>query len=157
MYLAPGAFAPPCSQSCPVHHVPDHWPRGIWILQKGELFPSLWISQSGSPLALQAWGSAEREPARPPAPSGTQCANSILGKEKDLFPAVTLVLACVYWWQQGQLLLGLAVPRKVHCIQLIRDWEKSAWTSALNFTVCVVLPLQSHVKPSHWTTNLAWP
>lgn len=63
--------------------MPDHWPRAHWIqpLQKEEPFSSLWIIQSGSPLALQAWGSVENEPARPPAPFGTQRAGSILGKK----------------------------------------------------------------------------
>lgn len=141
MYLAPGTHVPLLVHRAvllPVCLTAGQEDIQIQHLQQEELFPSLWISQSA----------AENEPARPPAPSGTQPASSILGKEKVLFLTVALALACVYWWQQGQPLLGLVEPTTVQCIQLRGDWEESAWTSAFNFSVCVVFPLQPHVKLS---------
>lgn len=71
--------------------------------------------------------------------------------ERKLFLTMTLALTCVYWWQQGQLLLGLAVPRKAWCTQLIGDWEKSTWTSALNFfCLCgVFIPCKTRLLNYH--------
>lgn len=95
MYLAPGTplpFLVHRAVQLPVCLTAGQ--EDIWIqhLQKGEPFPSLWIIKVIIPLALQAWGSAENEPDRPPAPSETQHYSG----EKNLFLTVTLASICVY-------------------------------------------------------------
>lgn len=94
MYLALSAHSPFLVHSAthvPVRLIAGQDESQIQYLQKGHLFPSLWVSLSGSPLAPQAQGMAGSEPDRPPAASAAPGAGGTAGQK--MVPSPTAALA----------------------------------------------------------------